>query len=291
MRQTVPVTGTTRTAVPKRQLGMALRRHREAQDIDRETAARALECSASKIGRIEAGVVGMKAAELRVLLDLYEVGGPERDDLEQLRSQTSRRRKPTTYGTAIPDWFRRYVSLEEGATEIRTYVVEPVPGMFQTEDYARAVIEASTLPPPGNVELLVAARMARQERLTGDDPLHIHAVLAEGVLHTEVGGRDVMRRQIERLRELADLPNVTIQVCPFRSGAHAATGFPFNLLRLPNSDGLDVVYLEDQTSARYIDNDPSEQQKYGVIWNHLIRSAQTPAASKKLLTKLASTAD
>ncbi|HEX3649588.1 MAG TPA: Scr1 family TA system antitoxin-like transcriptional regulator, partial [Pseudonocardiaceae bacterium] len=155
------MTGTTSTAVPKRQLGMALRRHREAQDIDRETAAGALDCSASKIGRIEAGVVGMKAAELRELLDLYEVTGQERQDLEQLRVQTNKRRKPTHYGTAIPDWFRRYVSLEEGATEIRIYAVEPIDGLLQTEDYARAVIAASTLPAPGDVDRLVDARMAR----------------------------------------------------------------------------------------------------------------------------------
>jgi transcriptional regulator with XRE-family HTH domain len=281
------MTGTTGTAVPKRQLGMALRRCREAQSLDRDAAAGALECSESKISRIEAGVVGMKATELRELLDLYQVTGKEREDLEQLRVQTSKRRKPTTYGTAVPDWFRRYVSLEEGATEIRTYSVEPIEGLLQTEDYARAVIEASTLPAPGDGERLVAARMARQDRLAGDDPIQVHAVLTEGALRTEIGGPDVMRDQVKHVRKLADLPNVTIQVCPFKSGAHAATGFPFILLRLPNSDGLDVVYLEDQTSARYYDNDPVEQQRYGVIWSHLIRSALTPAESKRFLTALA----
>lgn len=266
---------------------MALRRHREAQAVDRETAAGALECSESKISRIEAGVVGMKATELRELLDLYRVTGQEREALERLRVQTSRRRKPTPYGTAIPDWFRRYVSLEEGATEIRLYSIEPIEGLLQTEDYARAVIEASTLPAPGDVDRLVAARMARQDRLTGEDPIQMHAVLTEGALRTEMGGPDVMREQVKHVRKLADLPNITIQVCPFKNGAHAATGFPFILLRLPNSDGLDVVYLEDQTSARYYDNEPVEQQRYGVIWSHLIRSALTPAESKRFLTALA----
>jgi uncharacterized protein DUF5753/helix-turn-helix protein len=286
MRQTVAMTGTPGTAVPKRQLGMALRRHREAQSLDRDAAAGALACSESKISRIEAGVVGMKATELRELLDLYQVTGKEREDLEQLRVQTSKRRKPTTYGTAVPDWFRRYVSLEEGATEIRIYAVEPIDGLLQTEDYARAVIEASTLPPPGDVDRLVAARMARQEALAAENPIQAHVVLAEGSLRAEIGGPDVMREQIRHLRKLADLPNVTLQIVPFRSGAHAATGFPFTLMRLPNSDGLDVVYLEDQTSARYYDNDPVEQQKYGVIWSHLTRSALTPAESKRFLTAM-----
>jgi transcriptional regulator with XRE-family HTH domain len=275
------------TAIPKRQLGMALRRHREAQGVDRETAARALDCSPSKISRIESGVVGMKSVELRELMDLYRVTGRERDDLERLRQQTRQRRKPTSYGTAIPDWFRRYVSLEEGATEIRSYDVELVPGLLQTEDYARALTQASPLPPPDDVERLVAARMARHERLSGDEAVHLHAVLAEGVLRTEVGGPDVMNAQLKRLRELAGQPNITIQICPFGKGAHAATGFSFSLLRLPNSDGLDVVYLEDLTSARYVDNDPAEQQKYGVIWNYLTRAALTPAESKKFLATLA----
>jgi hypothetical protein len=125
--------------------------------------------------------------------------------------------------------------------------------------------------------------MARPDRLSSDDGVRVHAVLAEGALLTEVGGPEVMRVQLKRLRELADMPNITIQVCRFKGGAHAATGFPFILLRLPNSDGLDVVYLEDQTSARYIDNDPEEQQKYGLIWSYLTRAALTPAKTRKYL--------
>lgn len=273
--------------MPKRQLGMALRRHREALGIDREEPARLLDCTTSKIGRIEAGVVGMKATELRELLNLYRVTGAEREDLERLGAQTRQRRKPTTYGTALPDWFRRYVSLEEGATEIREYTTEVVPGLFQTEAYARALTESSPLPAPDDIDRLVAARMARQDRLTGDDAVRVHAVLAEGVLFTEVGGTEVMRGQLDRLRELASEPNITIQVCRFKNGAHAATGFPFILLRLPNADGLDVVYLEDQTSARYIDNEPEEQQKYGLIWSYVTRSALTPAATRKYLATLA----
>ncbi|HEX5402769.1 MAG TPA: helix-turn-helix transcriptional regulator [Pseudonocardiaceae bacterium] len=276
----------TSSTVPKRQLGMALRKHREALAMEREEPARLLDCSPSKIGRIENGDVGVKSSELRDLLGLYQVKGRERADLERLGQQSRQRRKRTTYGTALPDWFRRYVNLEEGATSVRTYDVELVPGLFQTEDYARAVTQASPLPAPADVDRLIAARMARQARVTGDDAPELHAVLSEGVLRTQVGGPDVMRAQLTKLREVARLPNVTIQICPFGAGAHAATGFPFTLLRLPNADGLDVVYLEDLTAARYIDNDPMEQQKYGLIWSYLIRAALSPAKSIKLVTTL-----
>ncbi len=280
------VSGASST-VPKRQLGMALRQRREGLLMDREEPARMLDCSPSKISRIEAGDVGVKASELRELLNLYQVKGRERTDLERLGQQTRQRRKRTTYGTAIPDWFRRYVNLEEGATQIRSYDMELVPGLLQTEAYARAVIKASPLPAPQDVERLVQARMARQERISGDDAVQVHAVLSEAVLRTQVGGPDVMHDQLVQLRELANRQNITIQIVPFTAGAHAATGFSFSLLRLPNNDGLDVVYLEDLTSARYIDNDPEEQQKYGLIWNYyLTRTALSPEESMRLLDTL-----
>jgi hypothetical protein len=254
--------------------------------MGREEPARALECSESKIARIESGAVGMRSSELRYLLDLYQVAGRERKDLERLGAQSRKRRPRTDYGSAIPDWFRRFANLEETAVAIRSYDPEVIPGLFQTEDYARAITQASPLAPPDDIDRLVAARMARQQRLTGDDPVEVHAVLSEGVLHSQVGGAKVMQAQLRRLRELADLPNITIQVTLFECGAHAASGLPFVLLRLPDSDDLDVVYLEDATAARYIDANPEEQHKYGVIWSHLVKDALSPARSAPLLDTL-----
>lgn len=274
------------STVPKRQLGMALRKRREKLGMDREVPAGVLDCSSSKIGRIEAGDVGVRASELRDLLNLYEVAGQERKDLEMLGKQTRQRRKRTSYGTAIPDWFRKYVNLEEGATEIKCYDTELVSGLFQTEEYAHALISASPLPSPGDVDRLVQARLARQELIIGDDPANMWVVLSEGALRRQVGGAEVMRRQLAHLRELAKRPNITIQISPFKQGAHAATGFGFTLLSLPNTEGLDVVYLEDMTGARYVDNDPAEQQRYAIIWNHLTRSVLSPDPSAKLLATM-----
>lgn len=276
----------TGSAVPKRQLGVALRKLREGLGLDRDVPAATLECSPSKIGRIETGDVGVKASELRDLLDLYQVAGPQRADLLHLGTRSRLRHKRTSYGTAIPDWFRKYVSLEEEAIEKKTYDTELVTGLFQIEEYARAVIFASPLPPRDDVERLVQARMARQELISGPDPMRVWAVLNEGVLHRAIGGAAVLRRQLQRLRELADRPNITIQVIPFDRGAHAATGFTFTLLRLSTTETLDVVYLEDLTSARYVDNDVHEQQRYAIVWNQLTRAALTPVESANLLDTL-----
>lgn len=278
----------TSSTVPKRQLGIALRKLREEKEIERDVPAGLLACSDSKIGRIETGDVSVRQAELRELLTLYGVTGQERADLEQLAAQARTRRKRTSYGTAIPDWFRKYVNLEEAAVEIRSYDNELIRGLFQTEDYARAVIEANPLHRPADVDRLVAARMARQERILGDDPMKLWAVLSEAALLQQVGGPEVMRRQLARVRELADRPNITIQVTRLQDGAHAAAGFPFSLLKLPNMEGLDIVFLEDLTSARYVDNNyPQEQERYAIVWNHLTRSALPPDESAALLDTLA----
>lgn len=277
----------TSSTVPKRQLGMALRQRREHLQIDRETAARVLDCSPSKIGRIEQGEVGVKASELRDLLDLYKIAGQERSDLELLGSESRKRRPRTSYGPSLPDWFRRYVSLEDGASRIKSYDIELIPGLFQTEDYAREIIAASPLPAPGDVDRLVQARMARQDRLAAEHPPEVWAVLAEGALRQQVGGEAVMREQLRHLGDLARRDCVTLQVLPFTSGAHAATGFAFTLLRFPHADGgLETVYLEDLTSARYIDDKPDEQQRYAIVWNHLTRTALPPDQSVDLLDTL-----
>jgi transcriptional regulator with XRE-family HTH domain len=272
--------------VPKRQLGMRLRQLREQLGLEREEAAKALDCSPSKIGRIETGDVGVKSAELRVLLDLYHVtDDEERDDLARLAGQSRGRRKRTDYAKAIPDWFRKYINLEEGATQVKKYDTELITGLLQTEAYARAITRANPLHDPHDVDRLVRARLARQKYVF-DEHIELSVVMNEGVLHRAVGGPEVMREQLEHLVEMGRRDHVTIQVIPFERGAHAATGFAFSLLRLPNDDGLDVVYLEDLTSARYVDNDPEEQQRYGIIWSHLIRSASTPQATADFLTTL-----
>lgn len=270
--------------VPKRQLGRALQALREAAGKTREDAAEALDCSPSKISRIENGHVGVRASELNDLMDLFLVAGQHRDELEALARETRRRRPRTTYGKAIPDWFRRYVNLEEAASEIRTYNGELVHGLLQTEDYARAVTAPSPLHVPTDLDRLVRARAARQSRLLGEDPPQLWTIVSEAVLRLEVGGPKVMRGQLERILAMAELPHVTVQVTPFGNGAHAATGFGFTLLRFADDVGVDVVYLEDLTSASYLDKpDDLQRQQYALVWQHLSASALSPTDSLELV--------
>jgi transcriptional regulator with XRE-family HTH domain len=271
--------------VPKRQLGSALGQLREAAGKNRDDAAEAIDCSPSKISRIEHGHVGIRAAELSLLLTLYGVTGQERADLEALGKGTRQRRPRTTYGKAVPEWFRRYISLEEAAAFIRTYDGELVTGLLQTEKYARTLIEASPLHAPGDVDRLVEARAARQKAtFERAEPAQLWAVMAEGVLRNLVGGRDVMRGQLGHILEIGKLPNITIQVAPFANGTHAATGFPFSLLQFRDDVGIDVVYLEDLTSASYLDRpDDPQRQQYVTVWNHLTAAALSPVDSLRLV--------
>jgi transcriptional regulator with XRE-family HTH domain len=272
-------------SVPKRQLGLALRRRREELGMDRDAASGLLECSVSKILRIESGDVGVKASELRDLLELYNFPPETRDDLLRLGTQSRVRRPRTDYGPALPDWFRKYLDLEQGASEIKSCGTELVTGLLQTEAYARALIEASPWPSPPDADLLVRARLARQERLL-EDEVPLWVVMSEGALRRQVGGEKVISEQLTHLRELARRPHITIQVLPFAAGAHAAIGFGFTLLGLPSANGLDVVYLEELTGARSIDNDVEDQQHYRTVWNHITRAALSPEQTIELLDSL-----
>jgi hypothetical protein len=176
------------------------------------------------------------------------------------------------------------VDLEETASEIRTYNGELVPGLLQTESYARAITAASPLHAPTEVNRIVQARSARQARLTGDDPPRLWAILSEAVVRLEIGGRDVMREQLGHILEMARLSHVTVQIAPFSSGAHASTGVNFILLRFPDDVGVDVVYLEDLTSASYLDKpDDPQRQAYALVWQHLTAEALSPRASVRLV--------
>ncbi|MFD8494224.1 helix-turn-helix domain-containing protein [Amycolatopsis sp. NPDC059657] len=274
----------TSPTVHKRQLGLALTELRERAGKVREEAAAALECSLSKISRIEHGDVGVRPAEMRDLLDLYEVAAADRVEVEELARLARQRRPRTTYGSAIPDWFRKFVNLEEVASEVRTYDSELITGLLQIDDYTRALVEATPLHRPEDLDRILAARRARQKRIAGDAPLRVWAVMSEGAIRRVVGGPDVMARQLAHLTALAKQPHITIQVVPFSAGAHPSTGFNFSLLRFPDDDGADIAYLENLTGASYLDRDrPQELKTYEITFNALSAAALSPADSLSLV--------
>ncbi len=241
--------------VLRRLLGAQLRRLRERQGITREEAGYAIRASGSKMSRLELGRVGFKERDVADLLTLYGVTDErERESLLELARDANTPGWWHRYGDVLPGWFETYVGLEEAAALIRTYEVQFIPGLLQTEEYARAVISlGNSAAPPEEIEQRVSLRITRQKLLTRGDGPRLWAVVDEAALRRPIGGREVMRGQIERLIEVSKLPGVILQVLPFRVGGHTAEAGAFTILRFPESDLPDVVYVEQLTSALYLD--------------------------------------
>ena len=282
------MTGEHSPTVRRRRLAAELRALREAAKLTCEEVAEHLECSASKISRVETGRVSVSPRDVRDMLALYGVDPQQADSLVQLARESRQKGWWHAYSDTIQPRFATYVGLEDAAAEIRTYEVNLIPGLLQTEDYARAVINAGNLTGSlVDVERRVALRMARQPMLvSGTNPPQLWAVLDEGVLHRTVGGRGLMRLQLDHLLELADLPNVAVQVIPFTGGAHPGMGKPFVILSFPERADPDVVYLEDLTSSLYLE-DVDEIDRYNVVFNHLRATALSFEDSAALITSVA----
>ena len=235
-------------------LGGQLRRLRDDLGISRQRAGDAIRSSDSKISRMELGRVAFKERDVGDLLTLYAVDPEKRAALLDLARQANNPGWWHKYSDIVPDWFELYVGLEQAASLIRTYEVQFVPGLLQTETYARAVTRLGhAAVSDEEIERRVDLRIRRQELLTRPGAPTVWAVLDEAVLRRPLDGPEVMRAQVRHLIEVADLPNVTIQVVPFHVGGHAAAGGPFSILRFSEPDLPDVVYLEQLTSAIYLD--------------------------------------
>ncbi len=268
-------------------LGAQLRRLREANRITLEEAGKRIRASHSKISRLETGRVGFKDRDIADLLTLY--GVTDEEERETLRALARRANAPGwwhDYSDVLPHWFEAYVGLEEVATQIRAYEVQFVPGLLQTEDYARAVtLLGHDGESPRDIERRVRLRMARQAVLDRAEPPNVWAVIDEAVLSRPAGGPGVMQGQLKHLAELSQRPNVTIQVIPVRAGGHAGVSGPFSILRFAEPDLPDVVYLEQLTSALYLDK-PEAVDSYLKVLNRLDTQALTPRETTQVLKEL-----
>lgn len=265
-------------------LGAHLRRLREAQGVSRETAGWEIRSSESKISRMELGRVSFKERDVADLLTLY--GLTDEEERKALLTLARDANTPGWWhreGDILPGWFQSYIGLEAAATLIRTYELQFVPGLLQTADYARAVIllghgKASNV----ELERRVALRMTRQELLTRQDPAQLWAVIDEGALRRPLGGLDVMREQLTALIDATKMPNVKLQVMPFQFGGHAAAGGSFSILRFPDQDLPDVVYVEQLTSALYLEK-REDVEEYAAAMERLAVEADQPAKSAETL--------
>ncbi|GHA82883.1 MULTISPECIES: helix-turn-helix domain-containing protein [Streptomyces] len=274
-----------------RQLGDELRRFREQAGLSTAEAADVLDCTKGKISRIENGHVPVRTPDLIALMHAYEVADPDaRERLASLARTANRRRREGwwhQYGSVLADTYRDYIEMETICDSIRTYQVQLVPGLLQTPEYGRAVTVASRAwQTPEEIEQFVQVRLARQERLTGADPLELWAVLAEGVLHQQVGGRSVMRAQLDHLASLAERPNVTVQVLPFSRGAHPGMFGPYLLLSFPRVSALDLVLTETPTGNIWMERE-SEVSRYRDLFDDARTSALPPTDSLSLIRRIA----
>ncbi|MFI6454198.1 helix-turn-helix domain-containing protein [Streptosporangium amethystogenes] len=268
-------------------LGAQLRRLRVAKNITREQAGYAIRASHAKISRLELGRVGFKERDVADLLTMYGVTDTEeRAPLLTLVRQANAPGWWHKYNDLLPNWFEVYVGLEEAASTVRTYEVQFIPGLLQSPEYARAVIMlvhggAS----PSEVDRRVSLRMARQKRLIRPDAPMLWAVMDEAVLRRPIGGPQVLRAQIGHLLEAVELPNVKLQIMPFDRGGHAAAGGPFSILRFPERELPDVVYMEQLNSALYLDK-LDETDHYMQVMDRLCVQAYTFAESRRFLEDL-----
>lgn len=273
-----------------RRLRYELRHLREQRGLTIEQVAERSggDWTPSAISRWETGDRRIRPVDLRVLLDIYEVGGDQREVLLTLAREARQRGWWQSYRSdAVPEWFQVYLGLEAEAASIREYAAELIPGLLQTADYYRAFMQAA--PAAGDQEAIerkIAVRAARQERLTAEEPPDCWAVLNEAVIRRVVGGTEVMRAQLQHIAAVAEQPHISVQVLPFKAGAHPAMDGSFIILGFPEAPDPDVVYLESQTGSLYLEK-PPEVERYQAMFSRLVAKALDPDESKDMIGRVA----
>ena len=269
-------------------LGSQLRRFREAAGATPEQAGYEIRASRSKISRLENGRARLKSRDVTDLLTFYGVTDQDlRSKFLALAEQSNTPDWWTKYSDILPDWFETYLGLEAAAATIRSFELQFVHGLFQTEAYARAVTRLGRkTAPPEEIERRVALRLKRQDLLSRPNPPRIWSVMDEAVLRRPVGGPAVMRAQFQHLIEVAELPRVTLQVVPFASGGHAGESGSFTVLRFEERDLPDVVYIEQLTGAIYLDQ-RADVERYLEVVNELSTEALTPDESTRFIHRVA----
>lgn len=275
-----------------RRLMAELNRLRAASGMSRAQVAERLGTTDTTIWRYETGLTQPKPADVGALLEIYGVARAAREDLIQLAKDARKRGWWHRHREILKPGFDSYIGLESEASVVRTYQVQMIPGLLQTERYARAIIEATAMAfAPPEIDQKVAVRMARQELITrAEDPMQVVAVLDEAVVRRQVGGAVVMREQLRRLVEVGTLPNVEIRIVPFDAGAHAAMDGSFYLLEFPEPDDPDLVYLE-QAGSGLIPEDAEELRRYTLMFGNLMARALSASKSAAFLMSIAQEPD
>ena len=266
-------------------LGKRLQELREAAGLKREEAARVLRVAPATVRRMEMAEVALKIPYVQVLLTTYGVADDEAAAFVALAEEANQPGWWQRFHDVLPDWFSLYVSLEGAARIVRSYEPHFVPGLLQTEEYARAVLEAGTIgrTGPETIERHVSLRMERQRLLERPDPPHLWVIMDETVLRRPVSGSGrVMRDQVDKLLEFAERDRVTLQIAEFASGPHPGTYAPFTLFRFGAPELPDMVYTEYLTGALYLDS-RREVATHLEVLDHMSTAAASAERTKKIL--------
>lgn len=271
--------------VPARRLGRELRRLREALGKTQVEVAEWVGTPSTTISKIENAERNVPLPHLKLMLQLYEVDPAHGETLVQLAQQARERGWWADYGNVVPKWFIEYIGLESAASAVWTYEQEYVPGLLQTKGYTDAMtVAANSTVTSESAEGFARVRATRQQRLSGEAPMVLRAVLSEAVLHRTVGGADVMREQVARLRDAMSQPNISVRILPFSAGAHPAMTGPFTMLRFPERS-MDMVYVELRGGAVYLER-PVDVDTHEAIFERLSDLALSDDDTNSLLGEM-----
>ncbi|WP_249416752.1 helix-turn-helix transcriptional regulator [Streptomyces sp. TS71-3] len=272
-----------------RRLGGELLLMREARGLRQGSAAEVLTASVSKVAKMERGLVPMREPDIRALCDLY--GQRDGDFVSRLlalaQTDRERRRARGWWDGSHSVSLAEYIALEDVALRLRAWQTSLVPGLFQTADYVRALaVSDLSWDELDRIEHIVESRARRQQRLSGDHPLRVHAIVWEAALRQLVGGRDVMAAQLGHLVETARRENVTLQVLPYSAGGHPCIGGPFNILSFAEDDALDVVHMDGLHSTVWAES-AEESAHYGTLFARMAQVSLSPSESEQYIEVLA----
>lgn len=275
--------------VQRRRLRTELKRARQASGQTQEQVAAEMDWSLSKVIRIESASSGISANDLKALLQLYGVTDPEQVDALLALARAARQRSWwSAYRDIAPQSLLQLIEYESAAYVIRQFETMFIPGILQIEDYARAVIQNYYGEGPGSDEVraLVELRIRREDLFDSENPPSFHFMIDEAAVRRLVGGSSVMRRQLRRLIEVADKPNITVEVIPFSAGLHLGMKGPFEIIEFADPAESDIVYLESPRGDIFSD-DPEETLRYREAFEELGRALLHPRDSVARLAAIA----
>jgi transcriptional regulator with XRE-family HTH domain len=270
-----------------RRLAAELRRLRSEAGLTREDVTERTGINEATLYRIETAKARPQARTLTALLDLYSATDDQRAELATLARQSAEQNWLQSFPSELPEPYPTYISFEGEARSLLNYESSFVPGLLQIEDYARAALQrGSPTATSDEIQRLVEARLGRQAVLTRDPPLRLWAITDEAALHRPVGGRDVMRTQLARLVEAAELPHVTLQALPYDVGAHPGMAGSFVILQFTEPIASDVTYIETQAGDLFLESE-TDVARFTAIFEHLRALALPPEASVRLISDVA----